>query len=104
MRDKNGGHGESPVVKMWYGKMAGRTIEEIIDTKPDYFIWMVEQFQDITVDQARYFKEKYGMELPPDVIAPSDTIPYEHTKDSPEGEYIDICKLYWQQQNKIEEL
>lgn len=90
MRNTDGSGGEYPVVKMWYGKGAGRTIEEIIDWKPDYFIWMVEKFLDVTPAQASYFEQKYGMKLPPEVIR--DVPPYEWKKGSPEEEYAEICK------------
>lgn len=83
---------EYPVVKMWYGKGAGRTIEEIIDWKPDYFIWLVESFLDVTPSQAEYFKNKFGMELPLEVIR--DVVPYEHRKNSPEDEYAKINTLF----------
>lgn len=91
MRNKDLSGGEWPVLKMWYGKMAGKTIEEIIDTQPRYFIWMVKAFQDVTVTQAKHFQDKYEMELPPEVI--QDVTPYEYIyKHSPEGEYERLCK------------
>lgn len=85
---------EFPVTHWWYGKHAYRPIEEVIDKWPDYFIWAVQKFQDVTVQQAKYFKDKYGMELPAEVIAPAEVEPYEYTKGSPEGEYADVCKQY----------
>ena len=91
MRNKDLSGGEWPVLKMWYGKMAGKTIEEIIDTQPTYFIWMVKAFQDVTVTQAKHFQDKYEMELPPEVVR--DVPPYEYIyKHSPEGEYERLCK------------
>ena len=98
MRTSSGDHGEYPVVEMWYGKLAGSSIEKIIDLDPEYFIWIVKQFQDVTVQQADYFKDKYGMELPANVVAPPGTVPYQHKKDSPEKEYINLCKTYWRMQ------
>lgn len=91
VRNKDLSGGEWPVVKMWYGKMAGKTIEEIIDNYPRYFIWMVKAFQDVTVTQAKHFQDRYEMELPREVI--QDVIPYEYIyKHSPEGEYERLCK------------
>lgn len=91
MRNKDLSGGEWPVLKMWYGKMAGKTVEEIVDNYPRYFIWMVKAFQDVTVTQAKYFQDKYGMDLPPEVI--QDVIPYEYIyKHSPEEEYERLCK------------
>lgn len=91
MRNKDLSGGEWPVSKMWYGKMAGKTIEEIIDNYPRYFIWMVKAFQNVTVPQARYFQDKYGMELPREVV--QDVVPYEYVyKKSPEGEYEKLCR------------
>lgn len=81
---------EYPVHHMWYGKGAGRTIEEIIDWKPDYFIWLVQTFLDVTPSQAAYFKKKLGMDLPREVIR--DVVPYIHHKLSPPEEYERICK------------
>lgn len=95
MRNKDGSGGEYPVTKMWYGKGAGRTIEEIIDWKPDYFIWMVDRFLDVSPSQAEYWNKKFpGMELPDYVISPADVIPYTYTKESPADEYELLCKEY----------
>ena len=85
---------EHPCSYLWYGKHAYKPIEEVIDKWPDYFLWEVSEFLDVTVQQARYFKDKYGMELPAEVIAPAEVEPYEYTKGSPEGEYADVCKQY----------
>lgn len=75
MRDKEGNHGEYPITKFWYSRKAGQTIEEIIDTDPRWFIWAVTQFLNVTPDQASYFEQKYGMELPDNVI--QDVKPYD---------------------------
>lgn len=77
---------EYPVTKMWYGKGAGRSIKEIIDWKPDYFIWLVEKFLDVTPSQAKYFSDKFGINLPLEVISPSWIVPFSphmNKKDSP---------------------
>lgn len=79
MRDKQGNHGEAPIRAFWYGKKAGQTIEEIIDTDPTYFIWCVGQFLNVTPAQAAYFQNKYNMELPPNVI--QDVEPYDPDSD-----------------------
>lgn len=81
---------EYPVHHMWYGKGAGRTIEEIIDWRPDYFIWLVQTFLDVTPSQAAYFKKKYGMDLPKEYIR--DVQPYIHLKNSPTEEYKEVCE------------
>lgn len=85
---------ELPVTHWWYGKHAYRPIEEVIDKWPDYFIWAVSSFQDVSVQQAKYFKEKYGMELPSEVIAPAEVEPFVFTKESTSEEYIELCKKY----------
>lgn len=95
MRDKKGNHGEHPVTAMWYGKMAGKTIEEIIDTDPSYFVWMLSGFLDVTVQQAKYFEEKYGLALPENVIAPPEISAWTHCEDTLENEYKELCKEYW---------
>ena len=86
---------EYPIVRFWYGKGARyRSIEELIDGNPKWFIWAVENFQDVTPTQAKHFSDKYGIELPTEVIA--DVEPYEHKKGSPSPDtvYEDICKEY----------
>lgn len=90
--------GEYPIVRFWYGKGAKyKTIEELIDNEPKLFLWYVEKFQDVTVKQAQHFKDRYGMDLPDEVI--SDVEPYEHRKGapSPDTEYEKICEEYFKQ-------
>lgn len=75
---------------MWYGKMAGHTIEDIIEHNVEYFIWMVKAFQDVTVSQAKFFRDKWGMDLPEEVI--KNVPPYTYNKKAPKGEYESLCK------------
>lgn len=90
MRNKDLSGGEWPVTKMWYGKMAGHTIEDIIENNVSYFIWMVKAFQDVTVKQAKFFRDKWEMDLPEEVI--KDVPPYTYSRKAPEKEYEMLCK------------
>lgn len=90
MRNKDLSGGEWPVTKMWYGKMAGHTIEDIIENNVSYFIWMVKAFQDVTVKQAKFFRDKWEMDLPEEVI--KDVIPYTYSRKAPEKEYERLCE------------
>lgn len=90
MRNKDLSGGEWPVTKMWYGKMAGHTIEDIIENNVSYFIWMVKAFQDVTVKQAKFFRDKWGMDLPEEVI--KDVPPYTYSRKAPEKEYESLCE------------
>lgn len=93
---------EFPIKKFWYGKGAAyRTIEELIEKNPKWFIWAVETFQDVTEEQARHFYEVYSMELPPYVITPQSVMneinggsPYEYKKGDSEEIYKDLCRKY----------
>jgi len=93
---------EYPILRFWYGKGAKySSIEELIDNNPSWFIWAVEKFQDVTPAQANHFKERYGMELPLEVI--SDVSPYEHTKNSPNPDtnYMKLCEEYAREKRTI---
>lgn len=93
--DKTGG--EYPIQRFWYSKAARfSSIEELIDKDPEYFIWAVETFQDVTPAQAEHFKEVYGMELPKWVISPEECVPYIHPKEAPllDPGYEELCKEY----------
>ena len=60
---------EIPVTKMWYSKAARfKSTEEWIDQDPEHFIWAVDRFLDVTPKQAEYFKNKWGMDLPQEVV------------------------------------
>lgn len=90
MRNKDLSGGEWPVTRMWYGKMAGHTIEDIIENNVSYFIWMVKAFQDVTVKQAKFFRKKWEMDLPEEVI--KDVVPYTYSRKAPEKEYERLCQ------------
>lgn len=82
---------EYPIVKFWYTKHAGWTIEELIDKDLTFFEWCVKTFQDVTPAQARYYKERTGKEIPKEYV--QDVKPYLWEK--PDGEmepYMTICK------------
>lgn len=82
---------------MWYGKGAGRTLEEIMAWKPDYFLWLVETFLDVTPEQAAHWSGLYpgpDFRLPPEVISPPELRPYLHTRGVPEDTYSRLCQVY----------
>ena len=90
---------EYPITRFWYGKAARfKSIEELIDQDPLYFIWAVQTFQDVTPAQANHFKNKYGMELPDNVIAPKELKPYNPPKDIHKRPwdltYKELCDQY----------
>ena len=80
---------EWPVTHMWYTKKCGMTMEEIIDTDPDFFIWMVETFQNITPNQADHFYRKAGFRVPDECI--QDVEPYDHRTTDPVKLYMELC-------------
>ena len=80
---------EYPIVRFWYTKYSGMTIEEIIDKDIDFFLWAVSSFQNVTPQQAKYFEKKTGKVLNPRVIV--DVEPYEYVKGDPEEMYMEIC-------------
>lgn len=82
---------EYPIVKFWYTKHAGWTIEELIDKDVTFFEWVVKTFQDVTPKQAEYYYKKTGKKVPEECIR--DVEPYLWEK--PDGElepYMTICK------------
>ena len=81
---------EYPVVKMWYTKHKGKTIEEIIDKDPSFACWMIKTFQNLTPTQAQYFKKRWGKELKKEYI--QDVEPYEWKKGDPEQLYMELCE------------
>lgn len=93
---------EFPIKKFWYGKGAAyKTIEELMEKNPRWFIWAVETFQDLTPDQALHFFDTYGMALPTDVIADQKIIDeinkgeaYEFKKGDSEEVYKNLCRKY----------
>ncbi len=40
-----------PIIRLWYTKYRGLTVEELIDKYIDFFNWMVSEFQDVTSSQ-----------------------------------------------------
>lgn len=81
---------EYPIVRFWYSKAARfKSIEELMDNDPDYFLWALGAFQNITVDQANHFEEKYGLKIPPKFV--EDVPPYEHMKGDPVELYQELC-------------
>ena len=93
---------EFPIQKFWYGKGAAyKSIEELMEKNPGWFIWAVETFQDLTPQQAEHFKEVYGMDLPEDVICSRELLdkinngkPYEYQKGDTEEMYKELCRQY----------
>ena len=83
---------EYPIVRFWYTKHAGRTIEEIIDKDLDFFLWVVSTFQNVTPRQAEYFTKKTGKTLNPIVI--DNVEPYEYVKGDPEEMYAELCSTH----------
>lgn len=80
---------EWPVTHMWYTKKSGMTIEEIIDSDPEFFMWMVETFQNVTPTQARYFYGKVGIRIPSEWI--QDVEPYDHKPTDSDRLYSELC-------------
>lgn len=80
---------EYPIVRFWYTKQSGRTIEEIIDREPSFIEWAVSTFQNLTPSQAQYFKKITGKDIPGEAI--QDVTPYEHQEGDTEQLYIDLC-------------
>ena len=82
--------GEWPIKFWWYTKKAGQTMEEVIDTDLDWFLWAVCTFQNVTPTQAEYFKKKTGKTLNKRLI--QDVEPYEYVKGDTEEMYMEICR------------
>lgn len=82
--------GEWPIVRFWYTKNKGMSIEELIEKKLDYFEWAVNTFQNITPDQALYYYKKTKNKVPSSVV--QDVTPYEHQKGDPESMYEELCE------------
>lgn len=80
---------EYPIVRFWYTKQSGRTIEEIIDREPSFIEWVVSTFQNLTPQQASYFKKKTGKLIPDECI--QDVKPYEYKEGDPMELYMELC-------------
>ena len=93
---------EFPIQKFWYGKGAAcKDMEELIEKNVNWFIWAVENFQDVTPKQAQHFKEVWKMDLPRQVITSqklldeiNNGLPYEHKKKDTEDVYKELCRKY----------
>jgi hypothetical protein len=81
---------EWPIVKWWYTRKKGLTIEETIDKDLSWFCWAVKEFQNVTPSQAKYFEEKTGKKLPARYI--QDVEPYEWQPGDPEQLYMELCE------------
>lgn len=81
---------EWPIVRFWYTRKKGQTIEQIIDTDITFFEWAVANFQNITPGQASYYCRRTGHMPPSSVI--KDVTPYEHGDNDPEQLYEMLCK------------
>lgn len=81
---------EWPVVRFWYTKKKGQTVEEIIKSDITFFEWMVSNFQNVTPQQARVYNQLTNKKLPTEVI--QDVEPYEWQKGDPEALYTELCK------------
>lgn len=88
--NKNNRIGEWPIVKFWYTKKKGLTIEEVIDKDLDWFLWAVLTFQNVTKKQADYFFKKTGKRLNQKLI--QDVEPYEWVNGDPDELYMELCK------------
>lgn len=87
----NNRRSEWPIVRYWYTRYKGLTIEQIIDKNVDYFRWLVATFQNVTPKQAEYYFQKTGRRLNPKVI--QDVEPYEWQPGDPEETlYAEICE------------
>lgn len=85
-------HREYPIVRLWYTKCKGKTIEEIIDHNLSFFEWMLNTFQDITPSQANYYERATGKKVKKEYIR--DVIPYNYEKGDSDKLYMELCKTY----------
>lgn len=87
---------EPPVLRFWYGKGAKyKSIEELIDNNPSWFIWAVDTFQDITPKQAKYWQDKYpGLDLPEEVIVDVDPFVPGPNNSENNRQYSQLCVQY----------
>lgn len=93
---------EFPIKKFWYGKGAAcRSIEELMEKNPKWFLWALETFQDVTPGQAAHFEKVFGMDLPKEFICSQELMdeinegnPYEFKKGDSEDVYKELCRKY----------
>ena len=90
MNKINNRKGEWPIVRFWYTKKKGQTIEEIIDKDLSWFLWAVTTFQNVTPKQAEYFFKKTGKKL--NSILIQDVEPYEWKLGDSENLYMELCE------------
>ena len=81
---------EWPIVRWWYIRIKGLTIEETIDKDLSWFYWAVKEFQNVTPSQAKYFEKKTGKKLPARYI--QDVEPYEWQPGDSEELYMELCE------------
>jgi len=82
---------EYPIIKFWYTKHAGKTIEQLIDLDLPFFEWVVSTFQDVTPDQASYYFRRTGRGIPAECIQRKP--PYDPLPEDPEGLYEELCEV-----------
>ena len=82
---------EYPVAYLWYGKHAYEPLEQIMDLYPDYFLWMLEKFQNVTTSQATFFQKKYQVDIPPEAV--ENVPPYVYVRKDPPELYEALCKF-----------
>ena len=80
---------EWPIVRWWYTRKKGLTIEETADKDLEWLCWAIKTFQNVTPEQARYIEEKTGKKMNPKYI--QDVEPYEWQTGDSEELYMDIC-------------
>lgn len=80
---------EWPIVRFWYTKKKGKTIEEIIDTDVDWLNWAIKEFQNLTPQQAKYYELRTKRKINPKYI--QDVEPYEWKNGDPDNLYMDLC-------------
>lgn len=80
---------EWPIVRWWYTKKKGLTIEETIDKDLEWFCWVVKTFQNVTPSQAEYFYKKTGKKINAKFV--QDVEPYEYKPGDPEQLYMELC-------------
>lgn len=80
---------EWPIVRFWYTRKEGQTIEEIINSDVMFFEWAVSHFQNVTPKQAALYKQVTGKVVPKEAI--QDVEPYEWQKGDPDRLYTTLC-------------
>lgn len=81
---------EYPITTLWYTRKKGMSIEEVIDKDPDWMMWAIRSFQNLTPKQAEYFKKRTGVTINPKFI--QDVEPYEWMKGDSDKLYAELCE------------